>query len=287
MQLRHFTLDALTETVYGEGQYFFYYNREKILQAWTVSKRDDLKIEIKSFKEASKGSMSLSDLYILELPLNLKGINESGLLIFETEKGILECSADSRQIRITAREKTIKEANESEVHKTESRFPGMIQCDSCELNDIRLSRFVSHSMHEEHAQIFREFFLLLQATSKAKMSKTNDEIIIAGNPRIDKNLRLIQANQEELFHIPVNIASLEYQAPNKNVKIIGWNQKEVEILDVIISCKTQKMFTIINRKNVKTNGALLEEMSTRCLEHSQRLIIWRDLLNPCSFYCLQ
>ena len=183
MQLHHFTLDALTETVYGEGQYFFYYNREKILQAWTVSKRDDLKIEIKSFKEASKGSMSLSDLYILELPLNLKGINESGLLIFETEKGILECSADSRQIRITAREKIIKEANDSEVHKTESRFPGMIQCDSCELNDIRLSRFVSHSMHEEHAQIFREFFLLLQATSKAKMSKTNDEIIIAGNPK--------------------------------------------------------------------------------------------------------
>tara|TARA_B100000674_G_C37828226_1_gene909214 strand:+ start:83 stop:508 length:426 start_codon:yes stop_codon:yes gene_type:complete len=141
-------------------------------------------------------------------------------------------------------------------------------------------------MHEEHAQIFREFFLLLQATSKAKMSKTNDEIIIAGNPKIDKNLQLIQANQEELFHIPVNIASLEYQAPNKNVKIIGWNQKEVEILDVIISRKIQKMFTIINRKNVKTNGALLEEMSTRCLEHSQRLIVWRDLLNPCSFYCL-
>tara|TARA_B100001173_G_scaffold285155_1_gene271918 strand:+ start:593 stop:1459 length:867 start_codon:yes stop_codon:yes gene_type:complete len=286
VRLHQFTLDALTETGYDKGQYFFYYNNANRLQAWTVERKNSSTTEIKSFSEKKPGFMELGDIHMTKLPMALQGIKEKGQLIFETQKGTLECVIESQRIRITAKEKPVGK-NKSELNETNSRFPGMIRSDIYELNDICLSRFTSCSSQNDEEKIFEESILLLQKKNKKWLAET-DEMILVGPAIIDHKLQLIPAHHITLFEIPISDFNLEYQSRNENVKIMGWNQKNVEVIDTKISkCTEKDPFSLVTRWKFATNGAVLEDISTKSLGGWQRLIVWRDLLNPCNFYCLR
>ena len=227
MRLHQFTLDSLTETGYGKGQYLFYYNNDNKLQAWTVERRNNSITEIKSFREATPGSMELGDIQIIKLPMELQGIKENGHLIFETQKGILECIMESHRVRITAKERTV-ERNQHEIKNINPRFPGMIQCDIHELHDIRLSRFTSCPSQSDEENLFQESILLMQQKNQTSHKK-KDEIILVGPPTIDQKLQLISTHYTTLFGIPISNFNLEYQSMDRNIKIIGWNNRNVLI----------------------------------------------------------
>ena len=230
--------------------------------------------------------MELGDIHMTKLPMALQGIKEKGQLIFETQKGILECIIKSKRIRITAKEKPVGK-NKSELNEINPRFPGMIQCDIYELNDICLSRFTSCSSQNDEEKFFEESILLLQTKNKKSPEKT-DEMILVGPAMIDHKLRLIPAHHITLFETPISDFNLEYQSMNENVKIMGWNQKNIEVIDTKITKYTEKEpLSLITRCKFATNGAVLEDISTKSLGGWQRLIVWRDLLNPCNFYCLR
>ena len=286
MRLHQFKLDSLTETGSGKGQYLFYYNNDNKLQAWTVERRNNSITEIKSFREATPGSMELGDIQIIKLPMELQGIKENGHLIFETQKGILECIMESHRVRITAKERTV-ERNQHEIKNINPRFPGMIQCDIHELHDIRLSRFTSCPSQSDEENLFQESILLMQQKNQTSHKK-KDEIILVGPPTIDQKLQLISTHYTTLFGIPISNFNLEYQSMDRNIKIIGWNQKNVEVIAAeLANCTEKEPFSMVIRWRFATKGAVLEDISTKSLGGLQRLIVWRDLLNPCNFYCLR
>ena len=288
MQLHRFSLDMLATESREKGEYFFYRNDENILSAWSTKINKEGSAEVKAYKEIKHGSMALIEMAIISSPVHINGIEESGCLILETENGILECHAKGAKLQLIASRKKFNTA-ELLATTTLHRFPGMIQTDCLKINNIKLARFTNTPHHRTDQDRHKQSFLIAQFDNNTTVGSSNENIMV-GNPTLDNTLSFVPAARKNFFTIAVNDFALDYKTCQKNVRVAGWNQKEIEIIELSSDSfedLNQYPLSTKNHWKLSTGGALLHDQSSRTLDQSERVLIFRDLLKPYNFYCLE
>tara|TARA_A100001011_G_C14069799_1_gene739756 strand:+ start:20 stop:889 length:870 start_codon:yes stop_codon:yes gene_type:complete len=286
MKIHQFELDTTTDEVRASDsssdQYFFFYDKHKILSAWIARKRKD-KILILAYQEKEKGTMKIIDIQELLTAPESVHINALGTLLLVNKKGILCLSLEAEKIKSSAANslKSIIKPWQEEIQK----FPGMTITDQVVMGEKKLTRYTTISK-DYYGDPFLEESILFLSEKACQSEHESDALVIIGNSKFNSHLNLIKCAKINLFDMPIINFAMNYTPLSNGLHILGWNKQNLQAIQIDYQENEREVIKKTDQYSIKFQEVTMKDRSTQYVDYTGRLVVLVDQEHPYRFYCL-
>lgn len=286
MKIHQFELDTTTDEVRASDsssdQYFFFYDKHKILSAWIARKRKD-KILILAYQEKEKGTMKIIDIQELLTAPESVHINALGTLLLVNKKGILCLSLEAEKIKSSAANslKSIIKPWQEEIQN----FPGMTITDQVVMGEKKLTRYTTISK-DYYGDPFLEESILCLSEKACQSEHESDALVIIGNSKFNSHLNLIKCAKINLFDMPIINFAMNYTPLSNGLHILGWNKQNLQAIQIDYQENEREVIKKTDQYSIKFKEVTMKDRSTQYVDYTGRLVVLVDQEHPYRFYCL-
>ncbi|MEC8738151.1 MAG: hypothetical protein VXX91_07960 [Planctomycetota bacterium] len=287
MDIHQFELDTAAEDNIesSSDRYYFFCDKDNILCAWMARKKKD-KLLILAYKELKKGRMEIVDIKeLLTIPESIQ-ITSFGILLLNTQKGVLQLILESTHISLDATQATHPKINPWKEEN--QQFPGMEITDQLSIGTKKLTRYTTISKGY-YGEPFQEESILCLSS---KLNKVGDDInpaplILIGSSRFDSQLNLVYRSKDDLFHIPLLNFSINYSHLSKKIQLLGWNRHQMQAIQIEYTEDNEVSMQIVDEKSKEFKDMAIKERSTLYSDHASRFVVLSDMDRPYRFFCIK
>jgi hypothetical protein len=160
----------------------------------------------------------------------------------------------------------------------------MQETDYFSCGDLIISRHETIAQGVYGEPFFQESLLLVSYNSFSNKAKKIQPWISIGNSQVDNDMNLIHSCDHQLFDIPINNFVIESRQPSNTPLLIGWNRIAMQALSIEWYPNNPEPLKVKSNEVIKLDSSILEDASTSWINCQGRSAVWRDRLNPETFY---
>lgn len=271
---------------------FFFRDSESFLNAWIIHQDQKGCTIIKAFRASTSGSMVLQDLLKVEFTIKIIGHDSNGFLLAEAGQGLLRFNCQEGNIigRAELGNNGIAQKVNSQDSIPTHLIAGMKESDCIRCNDLILSRQETFARDFNQEPFFLESLLLISTEHLPRIAGDCHASVAIGNSQVDNNLNLISCMRQQPFKIPILNFTLDYRNANPTVLLIGWNRFSMQVISINRNQASRDLFSdqldhlSDYEELIKLEECLLVDESKPFVNNAGRIAVWKDMLNPGTFY---
>lgn len=284
MFLEYFFLDSSgnsADEISSLDKVFFYRDFMDRKCAWILVSHKDMSSTIKVFQEKDSQTLGLCDIFKLDTPVRVLGLDENGQLVLETSGSSMRFRYNGRRIVLAA--DIVPAIGEIEDEISAQRFPGMQKTDRLVFGDRIISRHASIARSTGGRPLFPESLLLSTIVDQIGSRDRSDQILV-GSSHFDTEIKYVEAVRDELFDFPLVDFVIDSSSYPEEMLVIGWNRESLQAVTINESNIKSSRLKDLSAYRVDLEGVVLEDISSRCIGSVKRTSFWRDLSNA-GQYC--